>query len=181
MAPKTLQTLAKTYAFVINPLINLPVFLWIDPAYDNLSYIGNALGRPWYLFLWAVSSCLGMYFFARSIWKKYRIAWNTAFHRLICCGMPFSCIIPYSDSLPGIINDLHVWIAVVCVGLYIFEWIRTMFDPVFTTLGSYHTLCILLLAVFAASFLCMSAAGHVNALCEVSFSVLVNMVLSCFV
>ncbi len=34
------------------------------------------------------------------------------------------------------------------------------------------------MTVFALSFLCLTSAGHVNALCEMAFSVGVNVVLA---
>lgn len=58
------------------------------------------------------------------------------------------------------------------------EWIVTFFQPVFTLSKAYRQLGFSLMTVFALSFLCLTSAGHVNALCEMAFSVGVNVVLA---
>ena len=70
----------KSYVYlhflIINPLLNILPFFWIDVSYDNQSYIGNQLGHTIYLVLWAISSALGFYFYSKHIWNKYRIYYH---------------------------------------------------------------------------------------------------------
>lgn len=172
------MSLKKWYAYLLNPLINLPILFWIDPTYDNLSYIGNQLGHFFYLMLWALSSVFGLYFFSKQIWQQERISYNPIVHALICLGMPVSCLIPYSTSLPGWVNDLHIWLAIASVSLFIFEWVKTSFMPQYTTDRSYHRFLDRLLIVFGICFCSFAVFGHINGLCEMSFSVLVNILLA---
>lgn len=172
------MSLKKWYAYLLNPLINLPILFWIDPTYDNLSYIGNQLGHFPYLILWALSSVIGMYFFSKQIWQQKQIRYNSSLHRIICLGMPLSCLIPYSASLPGWINDMHIWLAILSVSLFILEWVLTLFSPQYTTDRSYHHFLDQLLIVFGMCFCSFAVFGHINGLCEMSFSILVNIFLA---
>ncbi|TGY66036.1 hypothetical protein [Dubosiella muris] len=166
------------YGWLLNPALNALVFFMIDPSYDNLSYIGNTLHHPLFLWIWAVSSVIGMYWFSKSIWNRYHISYQKFLHLFICAGMPLSCVVPYDPGLPGWVNDIHVWLAIVCVCAFMLEWIVTFFQPVFTLSKAYRQLGFSLMTVFALSFLCLTSAGHVNALCEMAFSVGVNVVLA---
>lgn len=163
------------YGFLINPLMNLPVFFLIDPTYDNLSYIGTTLHHPFYLMWWAVSSATGLYFLSLKIWKTEKIDYKKNLHLLFCLGMVISCLIPYSPKKAGFINDLHVWMAIVCVTGFIFEWIKTIFSLSYYQ-KSYRLLLNLLLIWFAICFLEITRAGSINGLSEVLFSIGVNAI-----
>lgn len=163
------------YGFLINPLINLPVFFLIDPTYDNLSYIGTTLHHPFYLLLWGTSSALGFYFLSIKIWQMEKINYKKQLHLLLCLGMVISCLIPYSPQETGLVNDLHVWIAILCVTGFLFEWIQTIFSPSYYQ-SYYHFLLKLLLVWFALCFLEITRSGSINGLSEVLFSIGVNAI-----
>ncbi len=164
------------YGFVFNPLINLPVFFWIDVSYENLSYIGTTLHHPLYLVLWAISSVFGLYFFSTAIWSAHSIPYRRWLHALFCIGMILSCLIPYSADMPGWINDLHVWIAIVCVSGFIFSWLKTILYSWLSS--SFWILYKALLIIFALGFLAICFAGSINGLSEIIFSIGVNAILS---
>lgn len=171
----------KSYVYlhflIINPLLNILPFFWIVVSYDNQSYIGNQLGHTIYLVLWAISSALGFYFYSKHIWNKYRIYYHKHLHKIICLAMCISCIIPYSDTLAFWINDLHVWIAVAAVFLFILEWIRAYFDPACYVDTSLQKHLQYLFLLFSICTLVLFGLGHVTSLSEILFSTLINLYL----
>lgn len=171
------RVLYPLHVGVINPLLNLFPFLCINVFYDNQSYIGNALHHKTYLLLWSFSSAFGFYHYSKKIWNQYKIPYQSTFHFLICFSMFLSCTIPYSTNLSFWINDLHVWLAIVSVTLFILEWVKLFFSPIYYLKDSFKKLLHLLMFVFSISGLILFSIGHVTSICEISFSVLVNIVL----
>ena len=157
---------------ILNPLINLLPLYWIDIFYDNLSYIGNTLGHPVYLILWACLSAFGFYDLSLRCWQKTLFPYSKNLHRILCAGMVLSCMIPYAPQSAFWIQDLHVWIAILSVGAFVLEWLYYF--------GWKKDLVLwekLLLASFVFSFLCLCIPGHITASTEISFSTLVNLIL----
>lgn len=157
---------------VLNPLINLLPFCWIDVFYDNLSYIGNTLGHPIYLILWACISAFGFYDLSLRCWQKTLFPFKKRLHQIICISMVLSCMIPYVPQSSVWIQDLHVWLAILSVGAFVLEWLSYFGwkkDLVFWEK--------VLLTSFAFSFLCLCIPGHITASTEISFSAFVNLIL----
>lgn len=161
-----------THIWLINPLLNLYPFLCIDVFYDNQSHIGNALHHHLYLWIWAISSALGFLYLSLIIWKKRNYSVSILIHSLLCVGMFVSCIIPYAQTVKTWINDLHIWLAITCVGGFIGEWLYYFYQRGLQTL--YEKL--LVIAFIFCTFLLL-APGHITSSTEISFSFLVNVVL----
>ena len=169
------------YAYVINPLLNLISLYWIDIFYDNMTHVGNAMHHPYYLIAWAFSTAIGLFTFSIQIWKQYHISHSLPLHFLLCSGWVLSCCIPYGSHLPGWINDAHVWIAIVCTIGFSLEWIYINTKKESFIYSEIKTLLSILQFVFLICFTTLATAGHVNALCEIIYSIGVNAVLATFV
>lgn len=166
------QIISLIHCYGINLFLNiLPLFM-IDIFYDNMSYIGNELSHPVYLCLWALSSSSGFYFLSRKIWKESSFYIHKKIHIIICLGMVFSCLIPYSTYGNTFINDLHIWIAILCVSGFIGEWIWYFYFKKNLTFWEKA-----LLLVFGLCLLLLCIPGHITASVEITFSALVQVVL----
>ena len=53
-----MKSLTYIHVYLIQTILNILPFFWIDVFYDNQTYIGNQLNHPIYLFLWALSSAI---------------------------------------------------------------------------------------------------------------------------
>lgn len=157
------------HIWILNPILNLYPFFQIDIFYDNQSHIGNALHQPLYLLLWAASSAAGFWYLSIQIWKNKHYPFSMSLHSLLCTGMFISCIIPYVKEGPVWLNDLHVWIAILCVGGFIAEWCKVFW---YRSLYSFFEKSLLLIFIFCAFLLL--APGHITSSAEISFSFLVN-------
>ena len=169
--------LTTLHFLLINPALNMIPFFLINVFYDNQSYIGNQLGHRFYLLAWALSSASGFYFYSKKIWDKNKIHYNHLFHLLICLCMFISCMIPYSNNFPFWINDLHIWLAIISVSIFILEWINIYFKnlPCLDHNFCFHLKTLYILFSFCALVLFM--AGHVTAFSELLFSGLINIYL----
>lgn len=167
-----IKIMALIHCYGINLILNIFPFFMIDIFYDNMSYIGNELHHPIYLLLWSMSSALGFYFLSLKIWKKTSIPMPTKFHTVFCLGMVLSCLIPYSAEGFVILNDLHVWIAIICVAGFIGEWLWYFYWRV--PLSFWEKI---LLFVLAICVLLLLIPGHITASTEIAFSALVQLVL----
>ena len=85
-----MKSLTYIHVYLIQTILNILPFFWIDVFYDNQTYIGNQLNHPIYLFLWALSSAFGFYYYSKKIWEKQDVKYNKKNHALICLGMILS-------------------------------------------------------------------------------------------
>lgn len=115
-----MKSLTYIHVYLIQTILNILPFFWIDVFYDNQTYIGNQLNHPIYLFLWALSSAFGFYYYSKKIWEKQNVKYNKKNHALICLGMILSSSIPYNNIT--ILKDLHVWLSILFVASFIMEW-----------------------------------------------------------
>lgn len=169
------------YACIINPLFNLIPIAWIDIFYDNMTHVGNALHHPLYLLGWSASTAIGLYFLSILIWKKYHISYIPWLHFLLCSGWVLSCCIPYADTLPFWINDAHVWIAIACTVGFSLEWVWISTKKESFIYKEIKALLWILQCMFVICFVALGMAGHVNAFCEILYSMGVNGILVWFV
>lgn len=176
-----MKYLIVLYAYVLNPLLNLIPIAWIDIFYDNMTHVGNAMHHPYYLIAWATSTAVGLFVSSLLIWRKYKISYSLGLHFLLCSGWILSCCIPYSVDLPGWINDAHVWIAIACTIGFSLEWLILYTKKESFIYSEIKTLLYVLQFVFLICFGTLASAGHVNALCEMLYSISVNGVLAAFV
>ena len=172
-----MKYLSLIHAYIVQIILNLIPFFWMDVFYDNMTHIGNALHHPIYLLLWASSTAAGLYTYSILIWNHYKIEYNKSLHFLICAGWILSCSIPYNDALPFWINDAHVWIAITSTVGFGLEWIYLYTKKESFIYSEIKTLLFVLQCVFAICFIALCLASHVNGFCEILFSVLVNIIL----
>lgn len=160
------------HIWVLNPILNILPWFWIDIFYDNQSHIGNAMHHPLYLFLWAISSAWGFYKMSILYWQKRKFSYVSILHRFLCIGMPVSCLIPYQLQNAGWLNDLHIWLAIGCVGGFIVEWLYYFYKQML--LISYEKILVL---VFVFCTFLLFVPGHITSAAQTSFSLLVNITL----
>lgn len=158
------------HAFLINPILNLMAFYYTDVFYENQTHIGNALHHPLYFWIWTLSSCFGYYYYTKKIWDIYSISYSKWLHAFFNVSIIISICIPYSPDLPGWINDGHVWLAILGVSGYMFEWI---WISLHTTL-QYEKEWKYLLSIFFLCLFFLFYFGHVTSFAEILFSTLVN-------
>lgn len=170
-------TFYSLHVGVINPIVNILPFFWINVFYDNQSFIGNELGHRIYLLFWSISSAYGFYLYSKKIWDRYKISYHPIFHSLICFFMFISCLIPYAANLPFWINDLHVWIAIISVFLFILEWLVIYFKPIYFLKENFRKYLHVLTLDFSVCAIVLFSIGHVTAISEILFSVTVNILL----
>lgn len=163
-----MKFLTYIHVYLIQTILNILPFFWIDVFYDNQTYIGNQLHRPIYLFFWALSSALGFYFYSKKIWEKYDVRYNKKNHAHICIGMILSCSIPYNEVT--LLKDLHVWLSIIFVASFIIEWF--LFIPVNLNKNS-----ILFYINIGLSFMFTFIFGHITGFCEIYFSFTANILL----
>lgn len=163
-----MKFLTYIHVYLIQTILNFLPFFWIDVFYDNQTYIGNQLHHPIYLFLWALSSSIGFYYYSKKIWEKYNVNYNKKNHVLICLGMILSCSIPYNDIT--ILKDLHVWLSILFVAWFILEWF--LYIPVNLNKNS-----ILFFINIGLSFVFTFMFSHITGFCEIYFSFTTNILL----
>ncbi len=158
-------------SFVIGPILNIyPLFL-INIFYENQTGLGY-IYRHLFLFLsWAfVTSCL-TYVYSKIIWEHYNISYKKKLHALFHVGMFFACCIPYIEA-GSILNDLHIWISIVCICGYITEWATLLFHPLFITDSTFNKRLLGILLIFIISAFPFFAYGSVISLGELLYSIL---------
>ena len=163
-----MKSLTYIHVYLIQTILNILPFFWIDVFYDNQTYIGNQLNHPIYLFLWALSSAFGFYYYSKKIWEKQNVKYNKKNHALICLGMILSCSIPYNDIT--LLKDLHVWLSSLFVAWFILEWF--LYIPVHLNKNS-----ILFFINIGLSFVFTFMFGHITSFCEIYFSFTTNILL----
>lgn len=156
-----MKSLTYIHVYLIQTILNILPFFWIDVFYDNQTYIGNQLNHPIYLFLWALSSAFGFYYYSKKIWEKQNVKYNKKNHALICLGMILSSSIPYNNIT--ILKDLHVWLSILFVASFIMEWL--FYIPVNLNKNS-----ILFFVNTGLSFVFTFMFGHITGFCEIYFS-----------
>lgn len=156
-----MKSLTYIHVYLIQTILNILPFFWIDVFYDNQTYIGNQLNHPIYLFLWTLSSAFGFYYYSKKIWEKQNVKYNKKNHALICLGMILSSSIPYNNIT--ILKDLHVWLSILFVASFIMEWF--FYIPINLNKNS-----ILFFINTGLSFVFTFMFGHVTSFCEIYFS-----------
>ena len=139
-----MKSLTYIHVYLIQTILNILPFFWIDVFYDNQTYIGNQLNHPIYLFLWALSSAFGFYYYSKKIWEKQNVKYNKKNHALICLGMILSSSILFVAS-------------------FIMEWFY--YIPVNLNKNS-----ILFFINTGLSFVFTFMFGHITSFCEIYFS-----------
>lgn len=167
----------RLHAYVINPFLNFLPFFWVDIFYDNQTYIGNTLHKPIYLIMWGISSSIGFYIYSKKIWNHYNIHFHPFMHILSCLGMCISCVIPYSNLLPGWVNDLHIWLAIASVTCFIFEWLWHSI-PQWKGGIDYQKNFKIFLYINLICLCITFAPGHITSICEITFSFFINFFLA---
>lgn len=156
------------HVFFIQILLNLyPVFI-IDIFYDNQTYIGNQMHQPFYLITWCLSTLFGFYFYSKNIWQAYDIQYSKWLHLISTFCMIVGTIIPYNKN--SILNDLHVWLCIIGVILFLYEWFR--YIPIKLNKNS-----ILFFANIGLSLFFTFVFGHITSFCEIYFSFTTNLLL----
>lgn len=169
------------HAMVFNPILNIIPFFLVNVLYENQSHIGNALNHKLYLLAWALSSALGFYFYSKYIWDFYKIEYNKKIHLLSCGGMFLSCMIPYSKELSFFINDLHIWIAIISVCAFMYEWIKLYFDKTYFISKKFQKYFKYLTINWTICTLALAYIGHVSSLSEILFSLNTNIILAMWI
>ena len=161
------------HTFLINPLLNFFSLILINIWYDNFTYIANTLHLRFYVFLWACSTLYGFLWYAMTIWDAYDIAYHKKRHVLSCFGMLMCVFIPYFPSYPFWINDLHVWLFIVCFGITIYDWLHAL--PILLVVNRKWSLA--LGTTFIICLLTYTGIGHMTAFTESLASITLNIVL----
>ena len=110
------------HVYFLQILFNICPLFWIDIFYDNYTYLAGH-GHFLFVLMWSISTCYGLYFYAKKIWENFKIPYQNKKHALICLGMILVVFIPYQKN--SIFSDLHVCLFILCFSLYCFEWIQT--------------------------------------------------------
>ena len=156
------------HVFFIQILLNIYPFFVIDIFYDNQTYIGNQLHHPLYLLFWTLSSVFGFYFYSKKIWEFYQIPYSFKLHTISSLCMLTGTIIPYNTN--SIFNDLHVWLCILGVVLFLVEWFR--YIPIHLNKNSIHFFINIGLSLFFTLVF-----GHITSFCEIYFSFTTNLLL----
>lgn len=166
------------HSVLVQTLLNVYPFFIIDVFYDNQSAIGNEFGKYIYLLMWSFSSAIGFYMYSKKIWDLYQIPYNLLYHRILCLCMFVSCVIPYNPNNFFVINDLHIWIAIVSVFLFIVEWLKLIRTKTYFISIEFKKYLNILIGLFCLCALVLFSLGHVTSIAEISFSWLVNLYLA---
>lgn len=144
-------------------------FYYTNVFYENQTHIGNSLHHPFYFYCWSLSSILGYYLYSKMIWDAYKLQYSKTIHTL-CNGLILASIcIPYSSTLPGFINDGHVWLAIAGVVGFMMEWIWIALHSTMQYEKEWKGLAfIFMICTFFIFFF-----GHVTSFAEILFSTLV--------
>lgn len=163
--------LMKIHAYIVNPLLNVLGFMYTNVFYENHTHIGNTLHHPIYFFLWTISSCFGYYYYSKRIWEERHLSYHKKLHTGLILIIILSIFIPYSPSLPGWINDGHVWLAIAGVTGFMLEWVYiALHSPL-----QYKKECKILFFIFTFSTFLIFLFGHVTSIAEMTFSTMVNI------
>lgn len=65
-----MKSLTYIHVYLIQTILNILPFFWIDVFYDNQTYIGNQLNHPIYLFLWHLVQLLAFIIIQRKSGKN---------------------------------------------------------------------------------------------------------------
>ena len=156
-----MKSLTYIHVYLIQTILNILPFFWIDVFYDNQTYIGNQLNHPIYLFLWALSSAFGFYYYSKKICEKQKVKYNKKNHALICLGMILYSSIPYNNIT--ILKDLLVRLSILFVASFFMEW----FYYIHVNLNKNSTLFFINTGL---SFVFTFMFGHITGFCEIYFS-----------
>lgn len=156
------------HVFFIQALLNLYPIFTIDIFYDNQTYIGYQLHQPLYLWFWSFSSVFGFYTYSKAIWTAYNIRYSKNIHVLSILCMLLGTVIPYTQNI--ILMDLHVWLCVIGVVLFLYEWFHNI--PI--QLNKNSTLFFINIGL---SLFFTFIFGHITSFCEIYFSFTTNLLL----
>lgn len=162
------KKLLMIHVFFIQTILNIYPFFIIDIFYDNQTYIGYQLHKPFYLWLWSLSTVFGLYTYSKMIWSKYKVHFSVLVHNFSCLCMILGTIIPYQTHT--ILMDLHVWICILGVVLFLYEWFHNI--PIHLNKNS-----ILFFINIGLSLFFTLIFGHVTSFCEIYFSFTTNLLL----
>lgn len=163
------------YGFLFNPLLNLYPFTQMNVFYDNISYLGNQLHQPLYLWVWALSSSFGLGYLGACLIRQEKpgvsVWWPVT--SAFCFGA--GGLSPYTNGTNGFLDSLHIWLTGAGLVLYACWLLKAYSLP---QLGRTRQSLSSLLAMYLFSFLVYCLAGHVNGLCEMLFSAGMNALLT---
>lgn len=154
-------------------ILNILPFFWIDVFYDNYTYLANSGHHFFFVLAWGLSTIFGFYTYAKEIWKFYNIPIHKKRHAIACLGMLVIVFIPYANNGNACLNNLHVWLFILCFSLYVLNWIQTIPYGNHEYQQGLKSLGILLSILLFTFFL----IGHMSAFTEILTSVGVNYVL----
>lgn len=175
---KFLKKLIFLHSYVIQTLLNIYPFFIINVFYDNQSAIGNEYGHYLYLLAWSASSAIGFYYYSKNIWNFYHIPYSLLLHRLICLCMFISCVIPYNSDNFFVINDLHIWIAILSVFLFILEWLKALTTDIYFVNSEFKKNLHIIIVLFSICAVILFSLGHVTSIAEITFSWIINLYLA---
>lgn len=161
------------HILLIELLVNFMAFYYTDVFVYNQTYIGNVLGHPFYLCLWTISSIFGLYYYSKIIFDSCKLPYHSFLHALIHIGMTISIVFPYQDGLKNWTNNLHVWIAGICIIGFIIEWIYIFSKYYFI----YQKECFIFLMILMISLFIMLVLDHITSICEIFFTYGMNIFL----
>lgn len=160
-------------------ICNVGALFYVAPLRENMSYLGNALGHPLYLFVWGGSAALYFYWYTLQLMHhfSYSYRFGKALLRIACLMMIVSLILPYRPSFLPDFAKWHVRIAMWGTILYIFLFFHVLFDimkkdyPFYKRYISYYY-SLILLDTFLFVFY-----GSVSTLLEISFTIGMSIIL----
>lgn len=157
--------------FILTPILNIfPIFL-INIFTENQTGLGYLYDHLFLFLAWALNTTLLTYFYSKEIWDSYQLPYHKKIHAFLHIGMFIACCIPYSKS-PSILNDFHIWISILCISGYIYEWLTLIFHPLFTIHLSFRKKLIGLLIIFGISAFPFLRFGSVISLGELLYATL---------
>ncbi|MCF0259672.1 MAG: hypothetical protein HUJ54_07425 [Erysipelotrichaceae bacterium] len=146
---------------------------YIDLWQENITYL-HILKKPMVLILFSLLTSIGFFFSTREILNsegmKKEALWIAG---VLCAGISAAAMIPY-QTVDGkisttILNDLHVWISIICVLGFSIFWIRFLWPGTYCT-RRVEILAKLVLIITLISMMLVGMAGHVCGLAELFYA-----------
>ena len=158
--------LALFHAYIFNPALNLIPFVLIDIFYDNMTYLSNTLHHTGFVIIWTISTVFGIYIYSSKLWNKNKDPYHKKTHAALMACMCLSAAIPYQNTF-SVLQNIHVWILAVGLVGYLVEWIYIYSMKRSST-------CFYFVGIYVICFFSIAVCGHVSALTEILYSVLLN-------
>lgn len=127
---KTIFKRWKQSALIMIILCNIATLRFVAPLKENLSYLGNELGHPYFLMVWGSSAALYFYIYTSNLMKRtrYQNQIGKLFLFIACSGMILSVILPYAPNTLPQVSKWHIRIAMWSTALYVALFFHYLYD-----------------------------------------------------